>query len=125
MVKYLESVFNLSSSLSSTLTGSIVVPAAIFGTITGGYLVRRYHMNIIECIKLILIACFISWLALISLLFLKCPSKLIYQGDSQCSKECHCSSSIYQPVCFEEHITYLSPCYAGCTSVNGTVRELF
>ncbi|CAF1683478.1 unnamed protein product, partial [Adineta ricciae] len=119
MVKYIESVFNLSSSLSSTLTGSIVVPAAVFGTFTGGYLVRRFHMGILQCIKMILTACTISWLGLIALLFLKCQSTTIYQGDTTCSKLCHCSPHVYEPVCYQEQVTYLSPCHAGCTNING------
>ncbi|CAF0871147.1 unnamed protein product [Rotaria sp. Silwood1] len=120
MVKYIESVFNISSSLSSILTGSIVVPAAVFGTITGGYLVRRFHMNIFQCIQLILISCFISLVALLSLIFIKCKSNIKYQSDSQCSQLCNCSPYIYQPVCFQQQITFFSPCYAGCTIVNGT-----
>lgn len=120
MVKYIESVFNLSSSLSSTLTGSIVVPAAVFGTFTGGYLVRRFHMGILQCIKMILIACIISWLGLVALLFLKCHSTTVYHGDTSCSKTCHCSPHVYQPICYQEEITYLSPCHAGCSFLNGT-----
>lgn len=123
MVKYIESVFNLSSSLSSILTGSIVVPAAVFGTFTGGYLVRRFHMGILHCVKMILIACVISWFGLIALLFLKCKSTTtIYQGDTNCSKSCNCSSYVYQPICYQEEITYLSPCHAGCTFIDGIVR---
>ncbi|CAF0934114.1 unnamed protein product [Rotaria sordida] len=120
MVKYIESVFNLSSSLSSTLTGSIIVPAAVFGTFTGGYLVRRFHMGILQCIKMILITCSISWFGLIALLFLKCQSTTIYKGNTQCSKLCNCSPHIYQPICYQEQITYLSPCHAGCIYINGT-----
>ncbi|CAF2886609.1 unnamed protein product [Rotaria sp. Silwood2] len=120
MVKYIESVFNLSSSLSSTLTGSIVVPAAVFGTFTGGYLVRRFHMGILQCVKMILIVCLISWFGLFALLFLKCQSTTIYQGDTECSKSCHCSPYVYEPICYQEQVTYLSPCHAGCTFINGT-----
>lgn len=125
MVKYIESVFHLSSSLSSTLTGSIVVPAAVFGTFTGGYLVRRFHMGILQCVKMILIACLLSWLGLVALLFLKCQSTSLYQGDTSCSKACHCSPHVYEPICYQEEITYLSPCHAGCLFINGTVTTIF
>ncbi|CAF0935632.1 unnamed protein product [Rotaria sordida] len=120
MVKYIESVFNISSSISSILTGSIVVPAAVCGTITGGYLIRRYHMNIFQCIQFILISCSLSLIFLISLIFIKCKSNIKYESDNQCSQFCNCSPYIYQPVCFQQQITFLSPCYAGCTTVNGT-----
>ncbi|CAF2640311.1 unnamed protein product [Rotaria sp. Silwood2] len=78
IVKYIESIFNisLSLSLSNILTGSIIIPAAIFGTITGGYLICRFHMNIYQSIKLILICCFISLIFLFSLIFLKLRHEL-------------------------------------------------
>jgi len=121
MVKYIESVFKLSSSLSSILTGSIVVPAAICGTISGGYFVRRLNMNIYQCIKFIFISSFIGLIGLISLLFINCKSNVNISIDNKCSELCNCSSSIYHPVCFNNKISYISPCYAGCTSINGTV----
>lgn len=121
MVKYIESVFNLSSSLSSTLTGLIVVPAAVLGTFTGGYLVRRYHMGILQCSQLILISCLLSWLGLFGLVFVRCPTTKIDRGLSPCSTVCHCSPIIYEPVCYQHEITYLSACHAGCATINGTV----
>jgi hypothetical protein len=125
LVKYIESVFKMSSSFSSILTGSIVVPAAIFGTISGGYLVRRYHMNIYQCIKFVLICCLIGLIGLISLLFLKCKSNFNISIDNKCSQMCNCLSYIYKPVCFQDKINYISPCYAGCTSINGTVSPIY
>ncbi|CAF4392391.1 unnamed protein product, partial [Rotaria sp. Silwood2] len=121
IVKYIESIFNisLSLSLSNILTGSIIIPAAIFGTITGGYLICRFHMNIYQSIKLILICCFISLIFLFSLIFLKCKSNRKYSNDTKCSLLCNCSPYIYQPICYQESITYLFPYYALCTTVNG------
>ncbi len=123
LVKYIESVYNISSSLSSILIGSIVVPSAIFGTISGGYLVRRFHLNILQCIKLLLICCLIGLIGLIIILFLKCETNLNISKENECSKNCHCSPDIYQPVCFDDKISYISPCYAGCTIRNETVRK--
>ncbi|CAF1014436.1 unnamed protein product, partial [Didymodactylos carnosus] len=174
MVKYIESVFHLSSSVSSILTGAIVIPAAVFGTVFGGWLVRRYHMGIRGCVKLILGGCIISWAGLISLLFLSCkhpaivtsPKNRIFKkkyyrflkmcckkikllgkilnvdnvdmiicenksifysficsSDSlidQCVESCSCSPYVFEPVCYENRVTYLSPCHAGCTYSNGT-----
>jgi hypothetical protein len=118
LVKYIESVYNISSSLSSILIGSIVVPSAILGTISGGYLVRRYHLNIIQCIKLLFICCLIGLIGLIIIIFLKCETNLNNSKENECSKSCNCSSSIYEPVCFDNKISYISACYAGCTIRN-------
>ncbi|CAF1404554.1 unnamed protein product [Adineta ricciae] len=120
LIKYIESVFNYSSSYSSILTGLILLPSAILGTISGGFLVRRFHLTIFGCIKLIFISCLISLISLILILFLKCQSNIRYSFDDQCSQKCHCSSLIYEPVCYENQINYLSPCYAGCTNKNQT-----
>ena len=117
-------MFNYSSSYSSILTGLILLPSAILGTISGGFLVRRFHLTIFGCIKLIFISCLISLISLILILFLKCQSNIRYSFDDQCSQKCHCSSLIYEPVCYENQINYLSPCYAGCTNKNQTVRSI-
>lgn len=125
MVKYIESVFNISSSLSSILIGLIIIPSAIMGTITGGYLTRRFNMNIYKSIKFIFICSLITLIFLILLLFIKCKSNIKYSNDKNCSQLCNCSLNIYHPVCYDNKLTYLSPCYAGCTQFNGKVSFIY
>ena len=33
---------------------------------------------------------------------------------SSCNYDCMCTSSIYEPVCGADDLTYFSPCRAGC-----------
>ena len=33
---------------------------------------------------------------------------------SSCNADCMCTSSVYEPVCGADNITYFSPCRAGC-----------
>ncbi|UJR38627.1 hypothetical protein I4U23_031293 [Adineta vaga] len=120
LIKYIETVYNLSSSYSSILTGLILVPSAILGTISGGYLIRRLNLSINGCMKLIFISCLITLISLLIILFIKCPTNIPYSFDTTCSQMCHCSSMIYEPVCYHNQLNYLSPCYAGCTDKNQT-----
>ena len=32
-----------------------------------------------------------------------------------CNKDCVCSDSRYEPVCGTDGLTYVTPCFAGCT----------
>uniref|UniRef100_A0A8C2HTF9 Solute carrier organic anion transporter family member n=1 Tax=Cyprinus carpio TaxID=7962 RepID=A0A8C2HTF9_CYPCA len=38
---------------------------------------------------------------------------------SQCNQDCSCSTSEWDPVCSDSGITYVSPCWAGCTASTG------
>lgn len=125
MVKYVESVYNISSSLSSILIGLIVVPSAIIGTLTGGFLIRYYKLNKYKIIKYLLICCLFGLFGLIIIIFLQCKSNININETNECIKSCNCSPYIYEPVCYNNQINYISPCYAGCTSINGTVRLYF
>ena len=34
--------------------------------------------------------------------------------DSNCTTSCNCTSTIFEPVCGADDLTYFSPCRAGC-----------
>ena len=35
---------------------------------------------------------------------------------NECNINCGCNEKIYTPVCGPENITYVSPCFAGCSN---------
>jgi len=56
LVIYTQNVYQMSSSFSSILVGGVIVPAAIFGAIAGGFIVRRYDLFIEGCTRLIMLS---------------------------------------------------------------------
>jgi hypothetical protein len=54
MVLYAQTVYQLSSSTSSILIGAVVIPAAIFGAILGGLIVKKFSLEVIGSARLIL-----------------------------------------------------------------------
>ena len=42
----------------------------------------------------------------------------VHNYTASCNRPCNCSMDVYDPVCGDDNITYYSPCYAGCMSLN-------
>ncbi|KHN87593.1 Solute carrier organic anion transporter family member 4C1 [Toxocara canis] len=124
--KVFENLFAYSASFSSTITGIIVVPMGLFGSLFGAILAKktlRFQPTI--ALAIIFNVCALCF----SFVFLhECEQKPFagvthdYTGahansttfKSSCNDMCHCTT-IYDPVCNPETgISYYSPCFAGC-----------
>ncbi|EDV28795.1 uncharacterized protein TRIADDRAFT_20303 [Trichoplax adhaerens] len=137
--KFIEYQFALTSSVSSIITGLIVVPGAGGGMILGGYIVKRFGFNGATSAKFNTVLSVVGTIAC-TLFALSCPTAKfagvniaypqlnVNNGDirsvnetyltSSCNNQCHCEKQKYQPVCGVNGITYFSPCHAGCVVVN-------
>ncbi|XP_038060395.1 solute carrier organic anion transporter family member 5A1-like isoform X2 [Patiria miniata] len=127
--KYIESQFGLPTSLVNILV-AIMIPALGLGSILGGYLCRRWKLQVVGQTKLCL-ACVCTAAVFQVLLFVfGCDNQSIAGinddfGEnrvaipnltSSCNMDCNCRHDTFQMVCFQaEQITYMSPCFAGCT----------
>nr|XP_054749795.1 solute carrier organic anion transporter family member 5A1-like [Lytechinus pictus] len=45
--------------------------------------------------------------------------------NQTCSDQCNCLNQIWHPVCGSDHVTYISPCLAGCQSLTGQAKFNF
>ncbi|XP_035670093.1 solute carrier organic anion transporter family member 2B1-like [Branchiostoma floridae] len=106
-------------------TAGLVIPLLGAGFVAGGFVTRR--LSIRGTIKFCMIVCAVTS-GLFAGMLIHCPDTAPLAGaDTQltngvgndlnaaCSSNCNCSRDLYQPVCGETQVTYLSPCHAGCT----------
>ncbi|XP_074072980.1 solute carrier organic anion transporter family member 2B1 isoform X2 [Macrotis lagotis] len=129
--KFLERQFSVTASFANLLIGSVSIPAAIVGIVTGGVLVKRFHLGPTRCAALGILGALTCLLLGLPLFFMGCsthhianvyaPSTLPENGDFlNCTQLCSCSKSDFNPVCDTSTDTeYVSPCQAGCTGLQG------
>ncbi|XP_072029799.1 solute carrier organic anion transporter family member 4A1-like isoform X2 [Amphiura filiformis] len=128
--KFLESQFNLTASWASIVVGLTVIPAAVFGSIIGGWVVKHFQLRFKGMVRFCLAVIFVSFLCM-GAFFVACPNPnfagitveygdemLAHQGkmntSDACNKNCGCMDN-FEPVCGVDNIMYFSACHAGCT----------
>uniref|UniRef100_A0A1I8HUF4 Solute carrier organic anion transporter family member n=1 Tax=Macrostomum lignano TaxID=282301 RepID=A0A1I8HUF4_9PLAT len=133
--KILQILFYLTKSSSTITMGLVTVPAAAFGVMTGGLLIRFTKFSVQRLLWLSFIVACVDLILGLGLLAKCNPQK--FAGVNQnypltpnqsnslnatCNMNCHCQESkfMYSPVCGADSVIYYSPCYAGCQS-NGTM----
>ncbi|XP_042220869.1 solute carrier organic anion transporter family member 3A1-like isoform X2 [Homarus americanus] len=144
--KYLETQFFLSNVQASIFTGGIAIPGACIGIFLGGYLLKRFSLRPKGAIQMVMVFNLIGLSFYGLLFVLGCdnvkmagttspyfntsmahsvannPGRLDNGGSFQvnltawCNTGCSCTSSLVEPVCGNNGLTYFSPCHAGCTS---------
>ena len=58
----------------SLMAGSVIIPGAFIGIITGGYMMKKLKLDIVGMTKLLLLTNVIPTCAIITLLFLGCKN---------------------------------------------------
>ncbi|XP_069117596.1 solute carrier organic anion transporter family member 4A1-like [Argopecten irradians] len=137
--KLLQEFYHVDLTKAGLIMGLITIPGSGGGMLLGGYLVKRFDWKFPGIIRYCAICMFICMLIAPSFLA-SCPSQPLagisinykYESSqsglsSTCNRDCHCTTSGYEPVCDGNHTVYFTPCHAGCTDVNviGDVKEYY
>uniref|UniRef100_H2XPR3 Solute carrier organic anion transporter family member n=1 Tax=Ciona intestinalis TaxID=7719 RepID=H2XPR3_CIOIN len=123
VLKYLQQEFLMSVS-SSSLTvanrGAIIWLPAILGIPLGGYLYSKQNWSDRKA------AWFIAVLMILSSIYYPagCPTKdvigltTVTMETDKCANSCLCDNLTFDPVCGSDERTYVTPCHAGCNTMN-------
>ncbi|NXN93882.1 SO4C1 protein, partial [Rhinopomastus cyanomelas] len=127
--KVIENQFGKTSSVSATLGGLVLIPAAALGQLISGILVSKCKMDCKGIIKFMIGTCSVAILLNTVFLFAKCGNEpfagvseayngtgTLYNLTAPCNANCSCLHSMYYPVCGRDEVQYFSPCFAGCAS---------
>lgn len=137
--KIVENFFSISASTAGLVTGIAIVPSAVIGTVTGGYVINKFQLGVPGMCAMAFVADLFCLFCGSSFL-LYCPTRNVVgvtvpygylpNGEQSCSEtpniltlnhSCNskskCHPSCWSPVCDQRRkLTYFSPCYAGCSS---------
>ncbi|XP_014687874.3 solute carrier organic anion transporter family member 1A2 isoform X1 [Equus asinus] len=136
MPKYLEQQYGKSSSDAIFLIGIYNLPPICIGYIVGGLIMKKFKITVKQAAH---IGCWFSLIEylLYYLCFLMiCDNSPVagittsYEGTHQdlyveniltgCNMDCNCPTKIWDPVCGENGLSYMSACLAGCETSVGT-----
>ncbi|KAJ8334041.1 hypothetical protein SKAU_G00413600 [Synaphobranchus kaupii] len=133
--KYLEQQFNLTTSSANQLLGMTAIPCACLGIFLGGLLVKKLNLSALGAVRMAMLVNLVSTACYVTFLFLGCDTgpvagvtvsygdEILRAGkkpEAACIRNCNCYTASVSPVCGSNDVTYLSACFAGCTSANLT-----
>ncbi|KFQ71444.1 Solute carrier organic anion transporter family member 1C1, partial [Phaethon lepturus] len=140
--KYMEQQYGQSTSKSNFLIGLTSLPPVGIGIFLGGLIMKKYKMTIIGATKFAFTMSFLAYIITLLHFFVGCENHVVagitvsYEGKpipyhenaifSECNSDCKCASNVWDPVCGDNGLTYISACLAGCmTSVGHGKNTVF
>ncbi|XP_041112162.1 solute carrier organic anion transporter family member 1C1-like [Polyodon spathula] len=137
--KYLEQQFGESASKANFLIGVTSMPAVSLGIFFSGLIMKKFKRDLLGAAKVGLGTAVLGCLCILSYFALACKNAEIagltvsYAGtgisdlESRVSVACNsgCGSPVnqWEPVCGDNGMTYISPCFADCNISRGSGRN--
>ncbi|XP_066525634.1 solute carrier organic anion transporter family member 1C1-like [Hoplias malabaricus] len=138
--KYFEQQFGQSASRSNFLLGVTSIPTMCLGIFLSGVIMKRFKLELLGALRLTLFFYIFGFLCTVPFFALSCSNAEVagvtvpyhrstHAGDmdisllSSCNTDCGCPLNQWDPVCGQNGVTYVSPCYAGCSSTLGSGKN--
>uniref|UniRef100_A0A8C3JJP9 Solute carrier organic anion transporter family member n=1 Tax=Calidris pygmaea TaxID=425635 RepID=A0A8C3JJP9_9CHAR len=138
--KYMEQQYGQSTSKSNFLIGLTSLPPVSIGIFLGGLIMKKYKLSIIGATKFAFTMSFLAYVIALLHFFVGCENHMVagmtvsYEGKpipyhensifSECNSDCKCASNVWDPVCGDNGLTYVSACLAGCTASEGHGKNM-
>ncbi|XP_074050415.1 solute carrier organic anion transporter family member 1A2 [Macrotis lagotis] len=134
--KYMEQQYGISASEAIFLMGIYNLPPICFGYLAGGFIMKKFKINMKQAAYIAFcISLFDYFLNMLCFLTI-CDNSPVaglsvsYEGTqnvymeknvlTDCNIDCNCQDKIWDPVCGDNNLSYMSACLAGCEAYFGT-----
>ncbi|XP_038174534.1 solute carrier organic anion transporter family member 1A5-like isoform X1 [Arvicola amphibius] len=137
--KYLEQQFGKSTAEIVFLMGIYNLPPVVFGYLIGGLVMKKFKFTIKKAAYIAFCLSLTEWLLFFLNFMWTCDNfpvaglttsyehervqEPLYMENkilANCNMRCNCLTKIWDPVCGDNGITYMSACLAGCEKSFGT-----
>ncbi|CAI9608126.1 unnamed protein product [Staurois parvus] len=138
--KYLEQQYGKSASEAIFLIGMYSLPIIAVGYFLGGFLMKRYKISTFLAAKIGFCTSVTEYLLYFLAFALLCKNAAVagltvtYDGiegtsysdnlTADCNLNCNCPTDIWDPVCGDNGMAFVSACLAGCSSSSGRGQDV-
>ncbi|XP_053319396.1 solute carrier organic anion transporter family member 1A2-like [Spea bombifrons] len=139
MPKYVEQQYGKSASEAIFLIGVYNLPVICIGYFLGGFFMKKFKVTTFLAAKIGFWSSVVEYLIYFSAFAMLCRNAVVagltvsYDGveetsyldnlRSDCNRNCDCPTDIWDPVCGDNGVSYVSACLAGCDYSTGWGQE--
>ncbi|XP_040201386.1 solute carrier organic anion transporter family member 1A2-like [Rana temporaria] len=134
--KYLEQQYGKSASEAIFLIGVYSLPVIAVGYFLGGFLMKKYKVSTFLAAKIGFFTSITEYLIYFLAFAMLCKNATVagltvtYDGiestsysdnlTADCNLNCNCPTDVWDPVCGDNGVAFVSACLAGCSSSSGS-----
>lgn len=134
--KYLEQQYGKSASEAIFLIGVYSLPVIAVGYFLGGFLMKKYKVSTFLAAKIGFFTSITEYLLYFLAFAMLCKNATVagltvtYDGiestsysdnlTADCNLNCNCPTAVWDPVCGDNGVAFVSACLAGCSSSSGS-----